>query len=145
MSWENESGISTLKVAKEDSIEASLRDLWTKVSSELLPLHKEVPWDHMRIEIWGDSGRILLFPASSRESSRIEKLVYQIVFQQLLNQYETLADSDANDELFAKEWLSVTRSWASSLASAASSGGLSGLRLVFWDAEDEVPVLELVT
>ena len=144
MEWENADGVATLMVSIEAPLGTSINQLCERIKSDLIPENEGVSWDHLRLEIWGDSGRILVFPASTSQSDRIEKSVCQVVFEKLLGEYEELADSEVDDDEFTDRWKAITQSWAERVVEVAQSTELRGTRFIFWDAEDEQPIQDIV-
>ena len=94
----------------------------------------------MRIEFWSDSGRIIAFPSSTSSPDRIEKAGCQVVFADLLAQYEHLADSDLDDDAFSAALQGVEREWIKKTLVAAKRVSLTGNRFQFWDGEGERPI-----
>ena len=83
-----------------------------------------------------------MFPSSTSKSDRIEKAGCQVVFADLLAQYERLADSDLDDDAFVAVLLGVEREWIDKLLDAARHVSLTGNRFQFWDGEGERPILD---
>lgn len=142
MKWENSNDVLTLIVSKEVPLKKSIEELCAKVISGLIPKNEDVNWDHLRVEIWGDSGRVIVFPASTSEENRIEKSVCQVVFEQLTSEYEELADSDVDDDEFATRWKAIAEIWADRVIAVARNTELKGMQFVIMDADDEQPIRE---
>lgn len=60
-------------------------------------------WDYLKAEIWADSGRLMMFVAKSSSRFRTDRCVVQIVWLPLLDQWESLCDSDLRDDKFGSE------------------------------------------
>jgi len=144
MGWKNSDGVSTLMVSEESPIDAFIVQLCEKITSDLIPENEDVNWNYIRFEFWGDSGRLVVFPATTSESNRIEKTVCQVVFAQLLSEYEDLADSDIDDAEFTNRWKTIIRGWSERIVNIARASELKDSRFIFWDAEDEQPIKDIV-
>lgn len=122
----------------------AMAELWNVVADEVLPRNESVDWDHLRAEFWPDSGRIIVFPASSRVVDRIEKAGCQVIFSELLSAYDQLADSDIDDDAFTEQLRTVKAAWADDLEKAARASRLSNLRISFWESDGEEAFREVV-
>ena len=123
--------------ASTSRIEA-MQLMWEAFEKEVLPQNEAVSWDYIKAEIWADSGRFIVFPASSQTVNRIEKAGCQIIFSDLLNSYNELADSDMNDDEFCEQLFSMLSLWNKDFLDSAKSSNLSiNCKLVVWDAESE--------
>jgi hypothetical protein len=80
------------------SVSQAAQELWRKYIEDAAPKNKEVTWDYLRIEVWLDSGRIILFPATNPFRRRIEKSACQISCPDLLGSFNEMADSKSDDE-----------------------------------------------
>ena len=144
MDWQNiNSGFSMAVVQSGNSILDAMRDLCTQLKNVVVPLNESVVWDHVRVELWSDSGRFIVFPAQGKVNSRIEKAGCQIVFHDLLDQYESIADSELSDDEFARELTSLERIWIEEFLTAARAAGLGDRRFVFWDGGGEKCLLDV--
>ncbi len=130
------------KVEPSESIEEALTEFCQHIKQHVIPKNDGVSWDCLRIEFWVDSGRIIAFPISSLKPDRIEKAGCQVVFADLLAQYEHLADSDLDDDAFVAALLVVEREWINKILSAAQRASLTGNRFQFWDGEGEQPICD---
>ena len=54
-------------------------------------------WDHLRIEIWEDSGRIIFFPAKNGLEERVDQVCVQLHCEELKNDIYKLDSSDLSD------------------------------------------------
>ena len=50
-------------------VNEAVRELWRKYIDDGAPINTDVGWDHLRVETWLDSGRIILFPAARLASA----------------------------------------------------------------------------
>jgi hypothetical protein len=106
MRWEIHPKGSTIGYAGHAEtvpITESVHELWRKYIDDAAPKNAETAWDHLRVELWLDSGRIILFPALSTNCFRIEKAACQLICPDLLNFYETLIKAKLPDEKFEIE------------------------------------------
>lgn len=143
MEREKSDGILTLTASLNISVETSIVHLCTAIKDELIPENNQVEWDYFRVEIWGDSGRVIVYPASMNNPYRIEKLGCQMVSEQLLNEYEELADAEMSDDEFTSSWLQVVHGWSVRVANTCASMNLVGIHLMFFDADEEDAVLDI--
>ena len=138
MEWQVlKSGFTMAKVELNESIDEALTELCQHIKQHVIPKNDGVSWDCLRIEFWADSGRIIAFPSSTSNPDRIEKAGCQVVFADLLAQYEHLADSDLGDDAFSAALRSVEREWIKKTLVAAEHVSLTGNRFQFWDGEGE--------
>lgn len=126
------------------SIDDAMQDLCEKVASDVIPMQGDANWDYLRVEFWPDSGRIIAFPASTSTVHRIDKSGCQVIFEDLLARYEELADSDMSDEEFTKRLLAEERKWIDRFLAAARSSKLRGTRVMFYEADDEPPIQDVI-
>lgn len=84
--------------AEKSPINQAAQELWRKYIEDAASKNKEISWDHLRVEVWLDSGRIILYPAMSPFRQRIEKSACQISCPDLLESFNEMADSKKDDE-----------------------------------------------
>ncbi len=143
MDWQDlKGGFSIASVASKHSVDEAMLELCERIRIDVIPKNEKVDWDHLRVELWADSGRIIVFPSSITSSGRIEKAGCQVVFSTLLERYEKLADSDLDDNAFKTALLEEEKSWIERFLVAARKVGLNGERVRFWDSEGEQPIRE---
>ena len=146
MNWSKDEGKQvTFFTAVADDISSSdaLLEMWRFFATRVLPLNNEIGWDYCRIEFWSDSGRIVLFPASTEDEHRIEKAGCQVVLPELLQAYEDLADSDLDDDIFTVKAIAMVKEWAEYVIQAAYKVDLPTVEVSFWDADSERAFLTL--
>jgi hypothetical protein len=78
----------------------AFRSLWQVFAAEVVPAHIGVDWDHVRVHLWNDSGRVIVFPASSTTKWRIDKALCDLVLTDVFNEFEYLLESGVPDDLF---------------------------------------------
>lgn len=149
MKWQRTvSGASRTEIYSLDAQEiaplVAFTELWRFVELTILPLHTNVNWDHLRIEIWAETGRFIVFPASSQSRFHIRKAVCQVVFAALLQESEAIdarfPDDDFSGEEgdFERTILEMETRWIG-VAEVAARSELkgSGLDLCFYLCDDE--------
>lgn len=94
------SGTDYVGDAEATPITEALCDLWRKYIEDAAPMNAAAPWDHLRVEIWLDSGRVILFPTPSPYRFRVEKASCQITCPDLLDSYNEAAGSNMPDDKF---------------------------------------------
>jgi len=145
MEWQDlKCGFSMATVAEGEPLEIAMREFFKRIEADVLPKNEGVDWNYIRVEFWADSGRMIAFPASRTKNERIEKAGCQVAFEELLAQYEELADSDMEDEAFTAALIDVERTWIERFVAAARESGMSGQQIQFWDGDGEKAILEVV-
>lgn len=107
------------------------------IASDVLPRNNEVGWDYLRVELWSDSGRIIVFPSSTNLRERIDDAACQIVFDKLLQLYEQLADSNIDDDEFTRLIEVEEGKWVTRFLEAARKSELRGYRVIFFSGNGE--------
>ena len=131
--------------------ETVLKEMWEFVVTDILPLNSNVSWDFVKVELWADSGRIIVFPASSQGKFRIEKAVCQVFLPSLLEESELLdgefSDEDGDlededDEAFDQAAAEMEMRWIDAVEAAAQSQieGKAELSIRFYSADGDEPV-----
>lgn len=102
MRWEvsdaKSSGTDYIGYAETMPVAGAVRELWRKYLEDAAPINADIEWDHLRAELWLDSGRIILYPAVSPFRRRIEKSACQITCPDLLNFFEMLVEAELPDD-----------------------------------------------
>lgn len=146
MNWhESKGGFLATTVESSGSIGQAMNALCTQIKEKIIPANREVLWDYLRVEFWPDSGRVIVFPALISKLTRVEKAGCQVIFIDILNAYERLADSNLDDDAFEVELLREEKRWIGDFLSAAHDAGISGLRIQFWDGDSEEPICDQQT
>ena len=136
MNWtETQPGYCHADAGTGDS-EACIRELIVHVRDAAALHQASSSHDHLRLEIWSDSGRLILFPAMTGQMMRIDKVCGQIYFPGFLDDYEALADGDLGDEQFEAGVIELERQWAAAFLAVAGSVA-PGSRFEVWSAGDE--------
>ncbi len=119
------------------------RELWEKYLADASPQNIEIGWDHLRVELWLDSGRIILFPAISPFRRRIEKSACQITCPDVLNFYETLLEAGLPDKDFESQLARKENEIVELLSTTAREAhlperlGRSEVRMCYYSYEGE--------
>lgn len=143
MDWQElKNNFSMATVQSGDSIDQAMIDLCQHIKAKVIPGNEGVGWDYLRVEFWSDSGRMIVFPASSARPDRIEKAGSQVVFLDLLSEYDRLADSELEDDAFVGALHREENKWMERFLEACRNVGLSGLHIQFWDGEGDSPIRE---
>ncbi|MGN6553763.1 MAG: hypothetical protein ACTHLW_08585 [Verrucomicrobiota bacterium] len=106
--------------AETATVTEALRELWRKYIEEAAPINEEIRWDHLRVEIWLDSGRIIVFPTPSPYHYRVEKAVCQMTCPDLLDSFNEMADSKIDGEFDV--WHTKTMQKVANLVVEAARG-----------------------
>lgn len=107
------------------------------IATNVLPRNDKAAWDYLRVELWSDSGRIIVFPASTTSRQRIEKAACQVIFGELLQLYEQLANSEIDDDEFTRIVEAEERKWIEGFLKAARKSELRGYRVIFFSGNSE--------
>ena len=113
---------------------------------EVIPRQEACRWDYIRIEIWSDSGRVIIFPADSGRKERIDVALIDIHFADLLakfDEYEELPDSIADNPIVEAEYIEAFQSWISEFPDAARLL-LAGHRVKCFEFDAPDPFREFV-
>lgn len=138
MEWREISNHFTMATVESGkSIEKSMMELCRHIHDCILPANEGVSWNCLRVELWSDSGRMIAYPAIATNTDRIENAGCQIVFDELLMEYEKLADSDLNDDDFVNSLRKVEREWIGSFIDAARQTGLMKYKIELWSGEEK--------
>jgi hypothetical protein len=106
MDWTKDSNKGTeyfSSTAEDISQLAAIRETLSFFTNTILPKNRDLGCDYVRIELWLDSGRLIIFPALNNTEDRVEKSGCQLVIPSLLESYDSIADSEVSDEQFDKE------------------------------------------
>lgn len=114
-------------------------ELWQVFTDDVLPRNEYVDWDYVKIEIWSDAGRVIVFPASSLSKWRIEKASCDVTFSDLLASYDELADAEIDDDMFEEQIAELHIIWACELERTARASRLSDVRISIFSAEEPGP------
>jgi hypothetical protein len=100
-----EQSVAIQCIAFDDSPSAvfeTCRQAWLVVRDELLPRHAELGWDALRVEVWTDTARTVVFPVRRSAAQRIDVAVVEVIWPRLYEVWETAeGDPNVSDEEFA--------------------------------------------
>lgn len=143
MDWQySENGDSLARVAGSESVSDVMIALCLHIGAEVLPKNRDVAWDHLRVDIWSDSGQFIVFPASAATPHRIEKVACQIIFDELSKRFMEWGDNMNEDE-FDRRIADEERRYFSNFVDAARKTDLLGICVKFSIAGDD-PIEEIV-
>ena len=76
----------TIECANINQIPESMKVLIDDLELRVIPNQNltDKSWNHIRFEIWEDSGRIIAFPADTNRIDRIDKFGTQIVCEEVI-------------------------------------------------------------
>ncbi|APW62300.1 hypothetical protein [Paludisphaera borealis] len=141
MDWKyTEPNYSMATVDSGDSVDQAMAEFCQHIKTQVTPKNDSVAWDYLRVEMWSDSGRMIVYPASTLNPLRIEKAACQVFFSDLLSAYELIADSGLNDEAFVAEIIREEGEWIDRFLDAARRVGLFGKPIQFWDGDGDEPI-----
>lgn len=98
-----------LEVPAHTDLTALSGDVWDNFWRFVVPLQAEAKWDYVRVEAWPDSGRILLFPALTRARRRVDVMVLELTFEEILQRWAALEEQAVSDRVFEREIRAVVR------------------------------------
>jgi len=87
--------------AKDQNAAARLAvaaDVWAMAEREILPRHQPDEWDVLRLEVWPDSGRTILFPARDPYEERTDKALAQVHWPSLQDTWDACESDDSIDD-----------------------------------------------
>ena len=150
MKWETDSKGSPINYighARTSPLTEVVQELWREYLDDA-PINANVVWDHLRVEIWLDSGRVILFPTTSPFLHRVEKAMCQRVCSDLFAFYESLIEAGLSDEMFEAALNRKEQEVANVVSSAAEEAGLPKrlgrreVRIFYYGSNLEKPVKE---
>lgn len=92
--------------------------------------------DCIKVELWLDSGRIILYPARAKSPDRDETVAYQISIPEMLEEWERVATSDENDALFESAITSLSEKALRCIRLAVTNFQPLLLPVKVYDADD---------
>ncbi len=98
MKWE-ETTIGKVQLYQYRSADlnvSEVQEVWLKFFDLLTQESLDV-WDAIKVEIWADSGRVIVFPGILTKTDRDENFCIEVSIKSLIDFWERLADSDIDD------------------------------------------------
>jgi hypothetical protein len=153
MNWAEEKDRSRVFYRAAAAIDAdlaeALKELRRKLVTDVLPKHASSDWDALRVEIWPDSGRLIVYPGRAGSAARSEKAGCELAIQSLLDSWESLGESDIDDGAFAQRVRAeekriaalLLQTWTQDTKDFAEVDRRA-VRVLFFDAEEPTPFLE---
>ncbi len=90
-------------VEADDLTFENAKAIWDKLFNSVLIRHQHELWDSIRVELWPDSGRVILFPSKIGMNRRIEIAALEVTVTALLEYWEKMNEADVSDDEFDKE------------------------------------------
>jgi len=80
---------------------ASAGAVWALLADKILPRHQPEEWNVLRLEVWPDSGRTIVFPARDPYEERTDRALAQVHWPVLQATWDDCeADDSVDDEAF---------------------------------------------
>ncbi len=95
-------GYKKISIETIRELPMALKEAADDISKRVIPSQK-LDWDHIRGEIWEDSGRIILFPALTSSGERIDSAGSYIVCKEVVNRVQELDESTLSDSSHENE------------------------------------------
>lgn len=143
MKWEetHPGYTSTEADAHEDTVNV-LDIMWKHVADVVIPLSAEKEWDHICVEIWSDSGRIVVYPSLSKEDRRANTSGCQVYFERLENivhDIDSLLDtSNLTEDELDRKMDQLHQSWMQDILMTYRRSDIKDIALQIWTYDDEV-------
>jgi hypothetical protein len=100
MNWNyDRTGNCTAEVPEGYAESVAMKELCAQAASYLLPANRDVDWQYLRVEVWSDSGQVVVFPSKNVPNYRIERAACQLIFHQLSEWFSSLIPSMDDEEL----------------------------------------------
>ncbi len=145
LEWQYEKDCgSTAHVEAGSSVYEAMKQLCVHIVNDVIPRNEGVKWDHLRVDISPDPGQFVVLPASTSTPYRIEKADCQLIFEELSQRYQELADSEIDDDEFSKLLKAEERKWFERFLQAARDTKLRGLRVIFTSGGDDEPLEDVI-
>lgn len=75
------------------AVASSCADIWKRLETEVLT-RQQSPWDLVRLEVWPDSGRSILFPSRSPFTDRSDEALAQVQWPHLVSLWNACEGDD---------------------------------------------------
>jgi hypothetical protein len=107
-------------------LQSAFKDAILTLKEQLIPYHesKSISWDHIRIELWEDTGRFIIFPASTKPEYRIDLAVYEIKCSYIEQEVVLLDKSNLSDDDYDTKILNLINEMAQVANKAFSTSAL---------------------
>ncbi len=128
----------------------AFKELWQKFEQHVVPQHDCIEWNVIRVEIWSDSGRIIVYPGLLRNRDRIDKAGCQVIFSDLMETQANLFALKDEDE-FETQLEKVEFAYAVKLRESYEQSSLLGSlssrvsKVLVFSADVEDVLLEWAT
>tara|TARA_R110002073_G_scaffold171358_1_gene328379 strand:+ start:186 stop:644 length:459 start_codon:yes stop_codon:yes gene_type:complete len=147
MKWEETKNKNvSLYQARVADLENSLaQELWLKFFTLLENCSSDL-WNAIKVEIWADSGRVIIFPGVADKVDRDEDFCLEFYVESLFDFFECVSDSDIDDDEFDNQVKSRVSSVTEQLNNALQDSQKSNLftkpnrqfNVIYTDGEEVV-------
>lgn len=131
MKWEAErdpDGHVVLCAEADDSsdrmIARALDEAMAVVAREVLPAHAAEDWEVLRVELWPDTARMLVYPATRAATDRIDRCMVQLTWPVLRRAWDRFEAADEEDEDEEARFEEVRDRFADAFVQAFARSGL---------------------
>jgi hypothetical protein len=138
MDWKyDRAGNCTAEVAGGHSESVAMKELCAQVAHYILPANRDVDWQYLRVEVWSDSGQIVVFPSKNVPNYRIERAACQLIFHQLSEWFSNLSQS-MDDEDLERIVRLKEQAYGDLFLEAAEDSELNGIRVLVFGPGGEL-------
>ncbi|XZE20903.1 hypothetical protein SH449x_000795 [Pirellulaceae bacterium SH449] len=124
---------ATISTCEESKIESELEEFWSKVAM----CFQAETVDHLRVELWADSGRLICFGVGEAGEQRVGECTVQVTINQFAQDW--LQVEEASDDEFDIKAEQLNRRYIALSEQARSKRSLStNVRYFDADSEDSV-------
>ena len=148
MEWASDQGVSSapeffFATMSGGERRVALGEMWRFFASTVVAANRDVRWDVVRVEIWADTGRVLVFLSNVAFDKRIEKAGLCLIIPALQVRYEKLERLD--EELFEAALTTEIKELADDILATARSARMvqglpsSPIPVEVWETEEDAP------
>ena len=117
--------------ASPEQRETSAAELWTVLESKILPLHTREDWDVLRLEVWSDSARTIVFPAKLPFLELTENALLDLHWPALQELWDRRDQGGArDDDAFDAQVGDVVNAMVAALSATFARSSLRGIARV---------------
>jgi hypothetical protein len=118
-----------------EPLQLEFMELWRHFASSLKDAGR---MRFVRVEIWADSGRVVCFGVNESDH-RVANITYQILVEELKNQWDELSARDLSDKAFQKDARKLMGKYVQAIQDAAyKSEPPAPIR--YFDADADTPL-----
>jgi hypothetical protein len=122
----------------KSAVEQAFAEMWKLFVEKVIPLHSEVKWNVYRVEIWPDSGKLLLFPGCKGAAKYVHLAGCEVLVEALRQKMQEAIFSNREDEDVEKEMEEVENEFADIITESGKKQKINGV-VEYWIAEDDKP------